>query len=120
MLTGRAVVRTNNFGAFGRRIAVAKVANVTTTAQRIQAEWKARAPRGATGEYADSIEVLGPGDNDFYTGALVVATARSDTNRPYPSFVEYGTRFMAPQPAATPAAEAMRQGFADSFRNMLR
>lgn len=119
MLTGRAVVRTNSFGAFGRRIAVAKVANVTQTAQRIQAEWKARAPRD-TGEYAESIEVLGPGDDGFYTGALVVATARSDTNRPYPSFVEYGTKHMAAQPAATPAAEAMRQGFADSFRNMLR
>lgn len=119
MLTARAVVRSNRFGAFGKRIAVTRVANVRSAAELIQRDWQANAPQ-RTGEYAESIEVLGPGDNGFYTGALVVATAKSDTNRPYPSFVEYGTRFMPAQPAAQPAAEAMRQGFADSFRNMLR
>lgn len=121
MLTARAVVRSNQFGAFGKRIAVTRVANVRSAAEQIQRDWQANAPRGPTGDYADSIEVLGPGDNPpGFTGALVVATAKSDTNRPYPSFVEYGTRFMPAQPAAQPAAEAMRQGFADSFRNMLR
>lgn len=119
MLTGRAVVTRNNFGHVARRVAVARAANVGSTARRIQRDWQANAAR-RTGEYAQSIEVQGPGDRGAWTGAIVVATATTETGRPYPTFVEYGTRFMAAQPAATPAAEAMRQGFADSFRNMLR
>lgn len=119
MLTGRAVVSRNNFGRIARRVAVARAANVGSTARRIQRDWKANAAR-RTGEYAENIEVHGPGDNASWTGAIVVATAESETGFPYPTAVEFGTRFMAAQPAAQPAAEAVRQGFVASFRGMLR
>lgn len=82
------------------------------TARGIEADWKARAPV-KTGTYRRSIHT----DEEPEPGVSVVGT--SLTNPPYPVYLEYGTRYMAARPSATPAAEKGRRDFAANVRKEL-
>lgn len=109
----------DNTKAIIGQISASRIRNVKRGAEQIRDKWADLAPQDS-GEYADSIEVRGPGSKGGYTGAFVVADATNQRGAPYPIWVEYGSRFAPAQPAARPAADAINSAYIDSFRNMLR
>lgn len=119
MLRTNTVLKFDRTGAFGGSIAAFRIKNVNDAAEKIRDKWAELAPQDS-GDYADSIVIRGPGSATGYTGAFIIAEAENQRGAPYPTFVEYGTRFAPAQPAARPAADAIRNSYIDSFRNMLR
>jgi len=78
-----------------------------TSAYRVEAGWKARAPVD-TGAYRRSIGTQKQGDADY----AVLSSLE------YPIYLEYGTRFMAPRPSMTPAVEEERPRFETALRGL--
>lgn len=78
------------------------------TARAIAEDATARAPRGASGKLADSIDAK-PGDGDDW---LVTV------GEFYGLFVEYGTRRAGARPFLTPAAEAHRAAHRKALRDL--
>lgn len=113
------VTTSDRTDAIAGQIVVARVANVGRTAHKLRDGWADRAPRD-TDEYAESIGVYGPGSTEGFTGAFVAADATNQRGAEYPVWVEYGDRFRPAQPAARPAADAVRDSFIGSFVGLLR
>jgi|SRR5215471_3724259 len=78
-----------------------------TSAYRVEAGWKQRAPV-KTGTYRRDIRTQKQGDADY----AVLSSLE------YPIYLEYGTRFMAPRPSMTPAVEEERPRFETALRGL--
>lgn len=76
-----------------------------TSAYRVEAGWKQRAPV-KTGAYRRDIRTQKQNDADY----VVLSSLE------YPIYLEYGTRFMAPRPSMNPAVEEERPRFETALR----
>lgn len=82
------------------RIGAPISAAVRKTALAIEADARAAAPEGPTGDLRDSIKATITGDG---RGSVMSAEIAADV--PYAGFVEEGTSKMAPQPFMMPAGD---------------
>ncbi len=82
---------------------------VMKTGHDIEATWKQLAPVD-TGNYVNSVhaEMTGPLTAEVSSGVI------------YGPFLEYGTRYMAAQPSAVPAAEQNRGPFLSAMKQIVQ
>lgn len=81
-----------------------------------QADWQRRAPV-RTGAYRNSITAQDAGSGHAAAPSWVVFTGL--VSPPYPFFLEFGTRKMAPRPSAGPAAQSAQASFTEAMGHVL-
>lgn len=111
----------SEFATLARQLTVAATrigapvsAALRKSSKAMEADARALAPVGATGDLADSIEATTHGD-----GRSASMSAEVSTDVPYAGYVEYGTSRQAPQPFMQPAVEKHLPPLESAFERAL-